>query len=167
MGIRLTTKIDKISMKKYYLNIIKDKDQRIAELEQDLEFTTKTANELIEIKHKLEQELAELKEMDNYHLRYELAGVDEIITKLKQQLEEKDKEIESILKADDIWFDSYKYSVDELKQNQKQLAIEELEKVKAFAEDYIEFKDKHQESWLYEQIDNQIKELKGEQYERK
>lgn len=38
------------------------KDQRIAELEQDLEFTTKTANELIEIKHKLEQELAELKE---------------------------------------------------------------------------------------------------------
>lgn len=39
-----------------------EKDQRIAELKQDLEFTTKTANELIEIKHKLEQELAELKE---------------------------------------------------------------------------------------------------------
>lgn len=39
-----------------------EKDQRIAELEKDLEFTTKTANELIEIKHKLEQELAELKE---------------------------------------------------------------------------------------------------------
>ena len=58
MGIRLTTKADKISMKKYYLNIIKDKDQRIAELEQDLDFTTKTANDLIEIKHKLEQELA-------------------------------------------------------------------------------------------------------------
>lgn len=37
-------------------------NKRIAELEQDLEFTTKTANELIEIKHKLEQELAELKE---------------------------------------------------------------------------------------------------------
>ena len=36
MGIRLTTKIDKISMKKYYLNIIKDKDQRIAELKQEL-----------------------------------------------------------------------------------------------------------------------------------
>lgn len=36
MGIRLTTKVDKISMKKYYLNIIKDKDQRIAELEQEL-----------------------------------------------------------------------------------------------------------------------------------
>ena len=41
---------------------LSQKDQLIAELEQDLEFTTKTANELIEIKHKLEQELAELKE---------------------------------------------------------------------------------------------------------
>ena len=41
---------------------LSQKDQRIAELEKDLEFTTKTANELIEIKHKLEQELAELKE---------------------------------------------------------------------------------------------------------
>ena len=51
-----------LEMKKYYLDIIKYKDKRIAELEQDLEFTTKTANELIEIKHKLEQELAELKE---------------------------------------------------------------------------------------------------------
>lgn len=40
------------------LEMLEDKDQRIAELEQDLEFTTKTANELIEIKHKLEQELA-------------------------------------------------------------------------------------------------------------
>ena len=36
-----------------------EKDQRIAELKQDLEFTTKTTNELIEIKHKLEQQLAE------------------------------------------------------------------------------------------------------------
>ena len=42
--------------------VIEKQQKRIAELEQDLEFTTKTANELIEIKHKLEQELAELKE---------------------------------------------------------------------------------------------------------
>lgn len=58
MGIRLTTKTDKLSMIKYLKELLKQKDQRIAELEQDLEFTTKTANELIEIKHKLEQELA-------------------------------------------------------------------------------------------------------------
>ena len=41
---------------------IDELNERIAELEQDLKFTTKTANELIEIKHKLEQELAEVKE---------------------------------------------------------------------------------------------------------
>lgn len=36
--------------------VIEKQQKRIAELEQDLEFTTKTANELIEIKHKLEQD---------------------------------------------------------------------------------------------------------------
>ena len=45
-----------------HVKVIEKQQKRIAELEQDLEFTTKTANELIEIKHKLEQELAELKE---------------------------------------------------------------------------------------------------------
>lgn len=75
---------------------IKIYEKYVAELEQDLGFTTKTANELIEIKHKLEQELAELKEKDNYHLRYELAGADETITKLKQQLAEKDIRIEEL-----------------------------------------------------------------------
>ena len=43
-------------------NLLNKQQKRIAELEKDLEFTTKTANALIEIKHKLEQELAELKE---------------------------------------------------------------------------------------------------------
>ena len=80
--------IDILAMKIY------EKD--VAKLEQDLEFTTKTANELIEIKHKLEQELAELKEKDNYHLRYELAGADETITNLKEQLAEKDIRIEEL-----------------------------------------------------------------------
>ena len=47
--------IDILAMKIY--------EKYVAKLEQDLEFTTKTANELIEIKHKLEQELAKLKEM--------------------------------------------------------------------------------------------------------
>ena len=43
-------------------NLLNKQQERIAELEKDLEFTTKTANELIEIKQELEQELAELKE---------------------------------------------------------------------------------------------------------
>ena len=45
---------------------------------------------------KLKQELAELKEKDNYHLRYELAGADETITNLKEQLAEKDIRIEEL-----------------------------------------------------------------------
>ena len=57
------------------LEMLEQKDQRIAELEQ---------------------ELAELKEKDNYHLRYELAGADETITNLKEQLAEKDIRIEEL-----------------------------------------------------------------------
>ena len=45
---------------------------------------------------KVKQELAELKEKDNYHLRYELAGADETITNLRQQLTEKDIRIEEL-----------------------------------------------------------------------
>ena len=62
LGQKLTN--DVIQVNKTFIDIdiyksqMEEKDQRIAELEQDLEFTTKTANELIEIKHKLEQELA-------------------------------------------------------------------------------------------------------------
>ena len=37
MGIRLTTKTDKLSMIKYLKELLKQKDQRIAELEQKLE----------------------------------------------------------------------------------------------------------------------------------
>ena len=100
MGIRLTTKIDKISMKKYYLNMIKEKDQRIAELEKDLEFTTKTANELIEIKHKLEQELTELKEMSNliwidlFHLNNDNNEWTKSLNKYKEEALNKLKEIQ-------------------------------------------------------------------------
>ena len=36
-----------------------------------------------------DKEIAHLKEKDNYHLRYELAGADETITNLKEQLAEK------------------------------------------------------------------------------
>lgn len=44
---------------------------------------------------------------------------------------------------------------------QNQRVVEALEKVKEFVIDYIEFKDEHQESWLYEFIDQLIKEYGG------
>ena len=78
---------------------LSQKDQRIAELEQDLEFTTKTANELIEIKHKLEQELAELKEMSNliwidlFHLNNDNNEWTKSLNKYKQEAQEKLKEM--------------------------------------------------------------------------
>ena len=74
---------------------LSQKDQLIAELEQDLEFTTKTANELIEIKHKLEQELAELKEMSNliwidlFHLNNDNNEWTKSLNKYKEEAQEK------------------------------------------------------------------------------
>ena len=173
---------------------LSQKDQRIAELEQDLEFTTKTANELIEIKHKLEQKLAELKEKDNYHLRYELAGADEIIANLRQQLAEKqntideinkefvqavydwktlcaekDKEIEKLKQrytilenengklTTELIMDKYKKAQKEVSFG-KQLAIQELEKVKILIQNAISF-EKPNFVEVYDVINKQIKEL--------
>ena len=131
-------------------------------------------NEIQQLKQQLaekDKEIAHLKEKDNYHLRYELAGADETITNLKEQLAEKDKEIEKlkITKNNAIeCADLFKVA---LSVRQKDLAIQELEKVK------IELKNKicmvkNEEhcysqrfiSWyeMCDQINKQIKELKGE-----
>lgn len=145
--------IDILAMKIY------EKD--VAKLEQDLEFTTKTANELIEIKHKLEQELAELKEKDNYHLRYGLAGADETIANLKKQLEEKDKEIERLntiiglsqLQVSEKDRLNTSVNINSLQYNQTQLAIRELEKVKNFVDG---------RTYCADYINKRIQDLKGE-----
>lgn len=106
------------------------------------------------------------------------------LVELQKQLAEKDKEIESLkqqLEETNAGYDfTYEQSVEtikELKQNQTQLAIQELEKVKkVLAEKLLE---DFCNSWQYNQrslrghrhieyydliqgIDNQIKELKGE-----
>lgn len=136
-----------------------EKDQRIAELKQDLEFTTKTANELIEIKHKLEQ-----------------------------QLVEKDKEIKRLKTKQELTFihskEDYFQRCNLLEEaniklqfTQTQLAIHELEKVKELL--LYEYKkypivyDKTDDivagaldrDKVNEIIDQQIKELKGEHNE--
>ena len=128
-----------------------------------------------------DKEIAHLKEKDNYHLRYELAGADETITNLKQQLAEKqntideinkefvqsihdwkalcaekDKEIEDMDK--DLVFNAneIKRLIQEkkrLKQNQTQLAIQELEKVKNFVDG---------RTYCANYINKRIQDLKGE-----
>lgn len=80
-----------------------------------------------------DNEIEHLKEMDNYHLLYELAGADETIANLKKQLEEKDKD-------------------------KTQLAIQELEKVKTLIQNAISF-EKPNFVEVYDVINKQIKEL--------
>ena len=173
--------IDILAMKIY--------EKYVAKLEQDLEFTTKTANELIEIKHKLEQELAELKEKDNYHLRYELAGADETIANLRQQFAERQKTIDEINKEFVQAVHDWKALCAEkdkeisklsasYQQVKTQRAIQELEKLQHdiweldIGDYYLQnggtienIKVKRKD--VCDLIDNQIKELKGEQYDKK
>ena len=107
-----------------------------------------------------DKEIAHLKEKDNYHLRYELAGADETITNLKQQLEEKDKEIEKLKQeleetnaGYDFTYEQSTETIKELKQNQTQLAIQELEKAKNFVDG---------RTYCADYINKRIQELKGE-----
>lgn len=90
---------------------------------------------------------------------------------LKRQLEEKDKEIEQYksnqkvisLHSKEDWYNRF---IDTTIQNikleftQKQLAIQELEKVKEWLEP--KYFDYEQINYLTRIINNQIKELKGE-----
>lgn len=159
----------------------KQKDQRIAELEQELsELKTKYEDcenerlqnriEYLTMKNKwlsTEKELAELKEKDNYHLRYELAGADETITNLKKQIEENGKEINTknnklaeLKKELTICKDTLRRKTQSNRDLQHrvhnvntQLAIQELEKVKNFVDG---------RTYCADYIKKRIKELKGE-----
>lgn len=127
-----------------------------------------------------DKEIAHLKEKDNYHLRYELAGADETITNLKQQLEEKDKEIEKLKQqytilenengklTTDLIMDKYKKAQKEVSFG-KQLAIQELSEIERllYESHYKEIDNRYYAE--YEDIKNLIdsriqalEELKGE-----
>ena len=93
------------------------------------------------------------------------------IQQIKQQLEEKDKEIAHLKDGLDMCKNIKRYDIGEilienikLKQNQTQLAIQEFEKVKEWLEP--KYFDYEQINYLSKIIDQQIKELKGENDER-
>ena len=100
------------------------------------------------------------------------AGQRARIDELTKIVEEKNKEIESLKKADNIWLDSYQNELDTLRQSQTQLAIQELEKVKdtlkhfcnIHSDEYygVKAEVKGIELDVCESIDYQIRELKGE-----
>lgn len=76
-----------------------------------------------------DKEIAHLKEKDNYHLRYELAGADETIINLKQQLAEKDIRIEELEGQFAYECECNKQLVELQKQlEEKQKTIDEINK---------------------------------------
>lgn len=133
--------------------------QQLEEKEKEIDIISRDNNSykynIDEQKRIIDDFAKQLKEKDNYHLRYKLAGADETITNLRQQLAEKqntideinkefvqaihdwkalcaekDKEIEKlkITKNNAIeCADLFKVA---LSVRQKDLAIQELEKVK-------------------------------------
>ena len=130
----------------------------------------------------LNEQIVEMNENQNSTMKY-LNKLRDENKQIKQQLTEKDKEIERLKQeleetnaGYDFTYEQSTETIKELKQNQTQLAIQELEKVKIMAGDLLE---KFCSSWEYHQkymrghrhieyydliqgIDNQIKELKGE-----
>ena len=135
-----------------------------------------------------EQQLKETKDEIDLYKKFVSGGtIDEVIDavwrkreidKLKQQLAEKDKEIEHLKDGLNMCQSIKRYDVGEmltentkLKQHQTQLAIEELEKVKVNLKDRISMMKNEEHSYLQkvvawydicDQINKQIKELKGE-----
>lgn len=172
-------------------------EQQLAEKEKQIDIISRDNNSykynIDEQKRIIDDFAKQLKEKDNYHLRYELAGADETIANLRQQLAEKqntineinkefvqtvhdwktlcaekDKEIEKLKTKQELTFihskEDYFKRCNFLEEEniklqfaQKQLAIQELEKVKTITEwKFNSIVD------VVEYIDNRIKELKGE-----
>lgn len=120
---------------------------------------------------KLKQLLFSLNETDRKIIEEKLKEKDQQIDQLKQQLVEKDKEIgrlenlfelnnEVVINQGNEIFD-LRVQVLQQKQNQTQLAIQELEKVKTLIQNAINF-EKPNFVEVYDAINKQIKELKGE-----
>lgn len=120
---------------------------------------------------KLKQLLFSLNEPDRRVIEEKLKEKDQQINQLKQQLVEKDKEIERLKVFEKAYyFNLSPVSKEYIKlmlqnayqtPNQTQLAIQELEKVKTLIQNAINF-EKPNFVEVYDAINKQIKELKGE-----
>lgn len=122
-----------------------------------------------ELKQQLEEKDQQIKKRVMVYEKQFIVQTNEIYS-LKQQLAEKDKEIERLKNLFELnnevvinqgkeIFD-LRVQVLQQKQNQTQLAIQELEKVKEWLEP--KYFDYEQINYLTRIIDQQIKELKGE-----
>ena len=96
------------------------------------------------------------------------------VQELKQQLGEKEKTIQDLIKAKEFLERSCSYQMlldtqkenillkQQLQQSQNKKAIEELEGLQVQCQFDITFADYEQEQRLYDYINDRIKELKGE-----
>ena len=107
-----------------------------------------------------DKEIAHLKEKDNYHLRYELAGLDETIANLKKQLEEKDKLLKCYQEEEKLIADilgDKDLTIIGSRVHLKNLIVELKNKIKD-RDIVIEEKDKEIES-IKQQIEEKDKEI--------
>lgn len=115
-----------------------------------------------------EQLKQQLEENDAYKLRIELAGADETISQLKQQLAEKEKEIESLKASSDKNID-YLIEFASLIENEKDCnrmlkALDRVKKGKKYIVDK-EYQDKI--SFAVEQLEKVLKTLEEKQFYKK
>lgn len=87
------------------------------------------------------------------------------IAELEKQLDQLKQELEEINAGYDFTYEQSSGAIKELKQNQTQLAIQELEKVKILIQNAINFVRPNFVE-VYDAINKQIKELKGEKDEK-
>ena len=130
---------------------------RIAELNEQIVEMTDNQNQTMRYLNKLRD--------NNKQLKQQLAEKDKEIEKLKQELEETNA-------GYDFTYEQSTETIKELKQNQTQLAIQELEKVKdtlkhfcdIHSDEYygVKAEVKGLELDVCESIDYQIQELKGD-----
>ena len=162
--------------------IISSFTNKISDLEAKLEESEKQRQHL---KDWLDNEI--LTSVDNESYYATINEYEEEVKKLKQQLDEKDKEIEQLKKFDDLnrhffalfrtafkepdkvddLFNTLKTTQEKHNQDKISFAVEQLEKVKnymiTYEKDMFGANYLMNSGYVLEFIDNQIKELKGEE----
>ena len=145
---------------KFLQQQLAEKDIRIEELEGQFAYECECNMQLVDLQKQLEEKQKTIDEINKefvqavHDWKTLCAEKDKEIETLKQELEE-------INAGYDFTYEQSSGAIKELKQNQIQLAIQELEKVKDYICDCTYIKEPDYTN-VRRKIDQQIKELKGE-----
>ncbi len=147
---------DEVTKREYYQKtdeIIAEKDKEIKKLNwqlKDKDFTIKNLNHSLSVAPNA-----------NAGQRARIDELTKIVKEKDKEIETLKQELEEINAGYDFTYEQSSGAIKELKQNQTQLAIQELEKVKDYICDCTYIKEPDYTN-VRRKIDNQIKELKGE-----